>query len=163
MKRVAYIAAVAMLATLAAGIAAYANYDEWFILPKARKLVADKLNDPLSAQFRNDRLIAENWHCGEVNGKNAMGGYVGFRRFISGRINKEVYLERTGMVGEETTAEVLLLADKVIARMKAQNEMKARDPDFKYPNESDADRYDRARGEVFEDHWKAICEAKSIS
>ncbi|MYN42698.1 hypothetical protein GTP55_25470 [Duganella sp. FT109W] len=158
MNRVVTFAAATALIAVVGGFAIYVKYDDWFVLPKARQLVADKLNDPLSAQFRNDRLIDYNWHCGEVNGKNAMGGYVGFRRFISGRINKEVYLERTGMVGEETTAEVLLLADKVIDRMKAQNAMKAKDPDFKYPNESDADRYDRARGEVFEDHWKAICE-----
>ncbi|TCP43948.1 hypothetical protein [Rhodovulum marinum] len=45
--------------------------------------------DPNSAQFRNLRVVdvtlANGQHerrvCGEVNGKNAMGGYVGFSMF----------------------------------------------------------------------------------
>ena len=45
--------------------------------------------DPGSAQFRNVRAaditttdgISERRVCGEVNGKNRMGGYVGFKMF----------------------------------------------------------------------------------
>lgn len=45
--------------------------------------------DPGSAQFRNVRAaditttegISERRVCGEVNGKNQMGGYVGFKMF----------------------------------------------------------------------------------
>ena len=43
--------------------------------------VAAQLRDPESAQFRN--LHGEKTAtCGEVNGKNAFGAYVGFRRFV---------------------------------------------------------------------------------
>ncbi len=40
------------------------------------------LSDPLSAQFRNLSLsFDDQFLCGEINGKNRFGGYVGFRRF----------------------------------------------------------------------------------
>lgn len=44
--------------------------------------VATTLNDPQSAQFRNIKLSAdEKFLCGEINAKNQLGGYVGFRPF----------------------------------------------------------------------------------
>ena len=47
------------------------------------QLTAD-FNDPSAAQFRN---LKQNYEalCGEVNGKNRFGAYVGFKRFYSGR------------------------------------------------------------------------------
>ena len=48
---------------------------------RAKKTIADSLKDPGSAQFRNIRETSPGILCGEVNGKNAMGGYVGFQRF----------------------------------------------------------------------------------
>lgn len=41
------------------------------------------LRDPLSAQFRNVRKSERHDFviCGEMNAKNAYGGYVGFRKF----------------------------------------------------------------------------------
>lgn len=156
MNRVtAAVAATAFLA-LVAGVSVWAKYDDWFVLPKARQLVADQLTDPLSAQFRNDRLIDYDWHCGEVNAKNALGGYVGFKRFISGRISQVTYLDGVGMMGKESTAEFLLVMDKVIANLKALNSMKTQMPDLRPPSESE--QYAKAREQVFEDHWKAICE-----
>lgn len=44
----------------------------------AREFVLANLKDPDSAQFRNQRGF-----CGEVNSKNALGGYAGFQRFIA--------------------------------------------------------------------------------
>jgi len=48
----------------------------------AKEAVLNQLKDPAAAQFRNityhERTRAV---CGEVNGKNAYGGYVGFRPF----------------------------------------------------------------------------------
>jgi len=46
------------------------------------QVVAD-FYDPSAAQFRN---LRQNYRalCGEVNGKNKMGAYVGFKRFYSG-------------------------------------------------------------------------------
>lgn len=43
------------------------------------------LKDPSSVQFRNVRLINNVIVCGEYNGKNSFGGYVGFEPFY-GRI-----------------------------------------------------------------------------
>ena len=51
----------------------------------AKEAVAQALRDPGSAQFRKltREEIGNTWElvCGEVNGKNAFGGYVGFRPF----------------------------------------------------------------------------------
>lgn len=45
-----------------------------------KKLAADQLRDPSSAQFRN---VARHgiFVCGEINGKNGYGAYNGFVRF----------------------------------------------------------------------------------
>lgn len=52
----------------------------------AKKLVANRLRDPSSAQFRNVQVVKQqdgtSAVCGEVNGKNAYGGYVGFQSFV---------------------------------------------------------------------------------
>jgi hypothetical protein len=52
-------------------------------LRKARLPVMSALKDPLSAQFQNETLYGGT-ACGEVNAKNSLGGYVGFKRYISG-------------------------------------------------------------------------------
>lgn len=47
--------------------------------------VAVDMIDPDAAKFRNVRLVTRNGFesvCGEVNGKNRMGAYAGFRPFI---------------------------------------------------------------------------------
>ena len=48
--------------------------------------VKEKLNDPDSAQFRLITKAKDDQvggiYCGEVNAKNAMGGYVGYRAFV---------------------------------------------------------------------------------
>ena len=56
---------------------------------RVKKAVADRLKDPFSVQFRNVeihdygefRLV-----CGEFNGKNSYGGYVGFKNFVGADI-----------------------------------------------------------------------------
>lgn len=56
----------------------------------SEKVVADGMYDPAAAQFRNAmmRTVPEvggkisDAYCGEVNGKNQMGAYVGFRRVV---------------------------------------------------------------------------------
>lgn len=55
-----------------------------------RANVLTSLKDPASAQWQNEVLSADqNTQCGEVNAKNSMGGYVGFKRYIS---NHQGYL-----------------------------------------------------------------------
>ena len=49
---------------------------------RARPLAA--LKDPASAQWRNEVLSADRKTlCGEINAKNSLGGYAGFKRFIA--------------------------------------------------------------------------------
>jgi hypothetical protein len=54
-------------------------------LAAVRHAVADRLKDPDSAQIRNVMVSPDGENltvCGEVNAKNAYGGYVGFRKFL---------------------------------------------------------------------------------
>lgn len=51
----------------------------------AKATAAASLRDPASAQFRNVKSVtnAEGTAvCGEINGKNAFGGYAGFQSFV---------------------------------------------------------------------------------
>lgn len=60
----------------------------------AQKTVANSLKDPSGAQFRNVRLanyLDGNVICGEVNGKNSYGGYVGFTPFVASTNSSELY------------------------------------------------------------------------
>jgi hypothetical protein len=43
--------------------------------------VADQLKDPDSAKFRKVAIVRGSV-CGEINAKNSMGGYVGYKRFM---------------------------------------------------------------------------------
>jgi len=47
----------------------------------AEKVAAYKLLDPDAAKFRDVRQIGSAV-CGEINGKNSFGAYVGFRKFV---------------------------------------------------------------------------------
>lgn len=53
---------------------------------EAKKEVSYQLRDPSSAQFRNLRTVRQQDGtvavCGEVNSKNAFGGYGGFQDFV---------------------------------------------------------------------------------
>lgn len=52
--------------------------------PSARAVIRSISRDADSLKFRNefDSPTVSGIKCGEVNGKNGFGGYVGFRRFI---------------------------------------------------------------------------------
>ena len=63
-----------------------------FDVEKSKQLVADELSDPDSAKFRKmyiSQFVNPNngkitlWLCGELNAKNKMGGYVGYRQFLA--------------------------------------------------------------------------------
>lgn len=75
---------LAAVGILVAAVFAYRAY----LINQLQDLVAAELSDPASAQFRNIRLFSD-WTpsgsamCGEVNAKNQMGGYVGFRNFVA--------------------------------------------------------------------------------
>jgi len=52
-------------------------------IDRVRTAVADRLKDPDSAKFRNERQVADSGFCGEVNGKNGFGAYSGFAPFFA--------------------------------------------------------------------------------
>jgi hypothetical protein len=63
------------------------------VLEAAKKSLADTLKDPGSAQFRNVRFVEYLEGvvvCGDVNGKNSYGGYVGFRDFVASSISSHM-------------------------------------------------------------------------
>ena len=48
----------------------------------AKDAVRATLKDPASAQWKDVYAISDGVACGQVNAKNAYGGYVGFRSFL---------------------------------------------------------------------------------
>lgn len=49
-------------------------------IERAKREIAEFLKDPESAKFRNLRVVGDTV-CGEFDGKNAFGGYTGYRKF----------------------------------------------------------------------------------
>lgn len=48
---------------------------------EAKRLVIERLKDPESARFQDITRRSDDEVCGQVNAKNAMGGYVGHKWF----------------------------------------------------------------------------------
>lgn len=78
---------MSLLAVFGIAAAAFFTY-RFYLIDQLRKPVLAELKDPDSAVFRNERIIGT-WIpkqailCGEVNAKNTMGGYVGYKPFTS--------------------------------------------------------------------------------
>ena len=50
--------------------------------PGWQQRLLSNLNDPESAQIRDVKISkVTGWICGQINSKNKMGGYVGFKAF----------------------------------------------------------------------------------
>lgn len=142
---------------IAAGGIYWLKYEDWVVLPRARAIISDKLKDPASTQFRNDRITPAGWLCGELNSKNGNGGYVGFRRFISGGAPGTYAIESEGNLGTESTDEFIVRITAETAIMKNYNEMRAKNPDVEMPPEYKIK--EMAAAKVFDDKWKAHCAA----
>lgn len=85
MRASALIKNVAMIVALPAAVAGYVWYADSYQPRKAAlEHVASQLIDPSSAQFRGVRKGRMIGYCGEINGKNRFGAYVGFKRFYGG-------------------------------------------------------------------------------
>ena len=69
---------------LLTGIAGCGKSKDETRLEALQTKVAAQLTDPSSAQFRNVKFSAnKEFICGEINGKNRLGGYVGFVPFAA--------------------------------------------------------------------------------
>ncbi|WP_339914103.1 hypothetical protein [uncultured Brevundimonas sp.] len=93
--------AVAIIITLA--IASPVAAQTPSMSAQAKAAVVESLRDPDSARFRSVRYSrrpnGQTIYCGEVNARNAMGGYTGYVRFISsiapnGTVTAEIASER---------------------------------------------------------------------
>lgn len=97
-----FVVAGLVLLVLAAGV--LYGYPRWVLLPELRAHVADQFSDPESVQFRNERYFGD-WtasgdYCGEANGRNRMGGYVGYKHFqaIRGTSGKPIFSDEQSAV-----------------------------------------------------------------
>lgn len=69
----------------------------------AKELIADTFKDPASVKFRNLRITETGeFVCGEVNGKNSYGGYVGYKAFYAAWQSRRVRLEGDENYDNET-------------------------------------------------------------
>lgn len=72
------------------------GHSENEIIEKSKTIIAGMLRDPESAKFRNVRLVQYldgAVVCGEVNGKNAFGGYAGYSDFVAGTSTGDIRRE----------------------------------------------------------------------
>lgn len=144
-------------AAIVTGIIASATYkikyDDWIAIPKAREVIQSRLRDPSSAQFRNERFTENRTLCGEVNSKNGMGGYTGFEKyFTTGSVS---YLEKSGSLNKETTAEFILRLDAKIALLESYNKIKEANPNISMPSESRVD--EQAAEDVIKNKFREAC------
>ncbi|HEY4583102.1 MAG TPA: hypothetical protein VIG88_09590 [Lysobacter sp.] len=89
-----------------------AQQEKWFgaeTIVAAERAVRGELKDPDAAQFRDVRAnYTEEFGvvaCGRVNAKNELGGYTGFRRFVSS--GQSVILEGRDNVADAWTGACL--------------------------------------------------------
>ena len=97
-----------LIVVLIAVVAGYLLWNRQYA-PEARiyNKVRMALTDPESAQFRNFRTNASTGvSCGEVNAKNKLGGYVGFKKFLASA-DGSVVLEPPIPTIDEKTSEFI--------------------------------------------------------
>lgn len=143
-----------------AGIVVFvAKYDDWVTLPKERELISKYMKDPLTTQFREERLTPKGWLCGEFNSKNEYGAYLGFKRFISHTKAGAVYVEGLSLITEDNFElngeEINALLDKKISLYNLQ--LAARDRGEPIAKYTEGERNRMAREERFKDRWKELC------
>ncbi|MEW7850048.1 hypothetical protein AB2N08_15240 [Massilia aurea] len=148
---------VAILGALAVALFLW-KYGEWVAIPNARAPMVALLKDPASAKTRNERITKAGALCGEVNAKNGMGGYAGFKRYIS--LGPESnYIEGTGSLSKATTEELVERFEQKNAMLKTYLSLQRDGVDVAPPSESRMDEL--IEEEIFRERWQQLCEAKS--
>lgn len=142
---------IVIAAAGALGITATVNYEAWFVAPKLRAGLLTSLVDPHSAQFRSERVAGGGTViCGEFNSKNRLGGYAGFRRYISTASGAfAIEGERTATWDNSTQAIMSALQAKSAALRAARLAGGEPPPDFKI--EAEVDR------RMFSALWDKTC------
>jgi hypothetical protein len=78
--------------------------DKQALIDLTTQAVAQTLKDPAAAQFRNVSILdggKTRIVCGEVNGKNSYGGYVGFRKFFIYENSLEVLIKKGDLIMDQ--------------------------------------------------------------
>ena len=145
-----------LLMVVALGVVGCGESEEVKLTQQKRDFVTQKLRDPLTVQFKDEKLTDKGWLCGQINSKNAYGAYVGFTRFAV-RSDDDAWIEGQGYVGKgsqssERTLEVL---DAQIQVMKQLVETRKANPQFVPP--SDGEIEDMAEAQRFSDNWQKYC------
>lgn len=147
---------LAILAALGGALYLW-KYGEWVAIPKAREHLVSLLRDPASAQTRNERITAAGVLCGEVNAKNGMGGYIGFRKFISYGPNSN-YVEGSGLLNEASLDDFIVRVQRKTEILKAQNaRLEQGNVESTY---SERQLNDMATEQIFQDKWDESCASK---
>lgn len=138
------------------GVVGCTQYDRWFTYPALRAHVNMQMKDPASTQYRNEFMTKSGWLCGEMNSKNGMGGYAGFRRFIAGSAD-DAYIEGYGYVGKEVgTARIVEHLTTKTAIIRSRVELQNSSGVDMRLSDSEIDAM--ATKEIFEKRWRQICQ-----
>lgn len=155
------VAIFAGIVALASGIVFAIKYDEWVKTPQVikakRGYAVQQQRDPDSVRFRAELLTGEGWLCGEMNGKNAYGAYVGFKQFMS-RGHDDAWIEGAGYAGKpeaRSTEQIIEGLDERIAALKAINAAREKTPDLEPLAKEAMDAL--VEQELFKRRWQKHC------
>ncbi|HVR48682.1 MAG TPA: hypothetical protein VMS38_03015 [Pseudorhodoferax sp.] len=153
------VAALTSVAT-GGGVLA-ANYEKWFVNPERiqvkRGYATHQLRDPSSVQFRDERLAKDGWLCGELNGKNSYGAYVGFKRFMA-RAADDAWVEGVGYAGKPGARSTDQIAGHLDAKnqaMKAINAAREATPSLPPLSSDELEKI--SEQDLFDQRWQMNC------
>lgn len=115
-----------------------------------KEIASSQLLDPSSAQFRN-MGVYENTACGEINGKNRMGSYVGFQRFYVFTGPKVAFLDPNFDVND------LISANDLCSSMSG-NAYSSTSATLSACGRAGEEQLKQTLQKSFDDAWSATCE-----
>lgn len=105
-KRCIFSRKIAVLGFLSLTACQYIPGTDEHKMKEAEIIAAKDLIDPSSAQFR-DLEVNNDTVCGEINAKNRMGAYVGFKRFFARIESKYAMIDPQFDLGDKLSADDL--------------------------------------------------------
>lgn len=153
LKTIATLAVVALIVVVGSNkFSTYKREKDAFIarsndIQKARRQVLSALKDPQSVQLRNEKWLPKSETlCGEINAKNSMGGYVGFKKFFA--THSDFLLQGAGF----RTAN--------LGRFKSASNLQKEHFDYL---ESNSQQNQFLINDIFENIWNEACSGESES
>ncbi len=80
-------------------------------ISEERKLVVNRLKDPESTKFRNEKRYKNGYVCGEFNSKNSYGAYTGYSRYVAKM--PDIYYTEDGLSGKLEIENFQLFLDDI--------------------------------------------------